>query len=293
VAAAIDEYGSLVAAARSLRSERQRLEPIEIIVPPPGSISPIQRFGDPEQPIGPPAFLAELVGKRPPVSHMSRLARLMGAGLGIIALALIWYVTPLSELLNPETLHQALDRINEASLAPLIVLAVYTLAGVCFFPVTVLITATGAAFGPWLGLAYALIGTILSATISFGLGAYIGREPLESLLGPRLNRVRNGLVASGVLTVAGIRMVPLAPFALVNLVAGASRIRFLDFLIGTLLGMAPGMILLTALGHQILLLITQPTAFGVLLLVVTVLGWIALGILLQFFMIRMRRRNRT
>ena len=293
VAAAIDEYGSLVAAARSLRSERQCLRPIEIIVPTPGAISAIQGLGDPEQPISPPAFLAEFVGERPTVTRMSRLVRLMGAGLGIIALALIWYVTPLSELLNPEALHQALGRLNELSFAPLIVLAVYTLAGVCFFPITLLITATGAVFGPWLGLTYALLGTILSATVSFGLGAIIGRDPLENLLGPRLNRVRNRLVASGILTIAGVRMVPLAPFALVNLVAGASRIRFLDFLIGTLLGMVPGMILLTALGHQILLLITQPTTLGVFLLVVTVLGWIGLGILLQYFMIRMRRRHRA
>jgi phospholipase D1/2 len=50
-----------------------------------------------------------------------------------------------------------------------------------------------------------------------------------------------------VLAVAAIRLVPIAPFTLVNLIAGASKIRFADYLLGTVIGMAPGLVLMSAL----------------------------------------------
>ena len=52
-------------------------------------------------------------------------------------------------------------------------------------------------------------------------------------MGPRLNRIRRGIVRRGVLAVAAVRLVPIAPFTVVNLVAGASRIPLLDFVLGT------------------------------------------------------------
>ena len=60
-------------------------------------------------------------------------------------------------------------------------------------------------------------------------------------------------------------LVPIAPFTVVNLVAGASGISMFDFFVGTLLGMLPGLILISAVGHQIALILTAPTAGGIAL----------------------------
>ena len=49
-----------------------------------------------------------------------------------------------------------------------------------------------------------------------------------------------GIAKRGILAVVVIRMLPVAPFTVVNIVAGASQISLRDFLVGTLLGMAPG-----------------------------------------------------
>jgi len=48
------------------------------------------------------------------------------------------------------------------------------------------------------------------------------------------------MAKQGILTVAMIRNIPVAPFTIVNLIAGASHIRLKDYLIGTALGMLPG-----------------------------------------------------
>ena len=50
---------------------------------------------------------------------------------------------------------------------------------------------------------------------------------------------------------------------MVNLAAGASRIPFADYVLGTILGMLPGLVLMSALGHQIFNVLTAPTPLNV------------------------------
>jgi uncharacterized membrane protein YdjX (TVP38/TMEM64 family) len=171
----------------------------------------------------------------------------------------------------------------------LIVVVLFIIGGLLVFPVLLLIAATAAAFGPWLGFAYAASGALASALVTYGLGFLIGRQTLDGLLGPRWNRVRRSISRRGVVAVAAVRMVPVAPFTLVNLVAGASRIPLLDYTLGTILGMTPGLILMSALGHQIFSMITEPTLSNMLLLATALLAWIGLTISVQALLIRSRR----
>jgi uncharacterized membrane protein YdjX (TVP38/TMEM64 family) len=136
----------------------------------------------------------------------------------ILAVIFAWRFTPLSALAHPDNIRQWLLDMAEIPGAPLIVLATFILGGLVVFPVMLLIAATAAAFGPWLGFALAGIGAIASAMVTYGIGAAIGREAVETVMGPRLHRVRRSIAERGVLAVAAIRLVPIAPFTLVNLV---------------------------------------------------------------------------
>ena len=173
-------------------------------------------------------------------------------------------------------------------MAPAIVLAIFLVGGLLAFPVTLLIAATAATFGPWLGFAYAAAGAIASAVLTYGVGALIGRQALEDVLGPRLNRIRRAFTRRGVLAVATVRMVPIAPFTLVNLAAGASRIPLSDYVLGTMLGLLPGLILMSALGHQIFSILIEPTALNVVLFVLAVIAWIAVSLAVQALVTRLR-----
>jgi len=170
------------------------------------------------------------------------------------------------------------------------VLAAFIGGGLVVFPVLVLIAATAAAFGPWLGFLYAMIGAIASALVTYAVGAALGGEILETLAGPRLNRLRRSIVKRGVFAVAAIRLVPIAPFTLVNLVAGASKVRIDDYLLGTILGMAPGITLMCVLGYQIWSIIVEPTLLNTLLLLLAVAAWLAVSLAAQALILRWRRR---
>jgi phospholipase D1/2 len=135
------------------------------------------------------------------------------------------------------------------------------------------------------------MGAIASAVITYGIGAAIGRDAVETVMGPRLHRVRRSITERGVLAVAAIRLVPIAPFTLVNLIAGASKIRFADYLLGTVIGMAPGLVLMSALGHRIWSIISEPTLTNIVLFVLAVLAWLVVSIGAQALMLHWRRRS--
>jgi uncharacterized membrane protein YdjX (TVP38/TMEM64 family) len=126
--------------------------------------------------------------------------------------------------------------------------AVVCFAALAFLgvPQFVLIAAAVAAFGPWRGLAYSWVGTMISALIGFWLGRTWGARLLPAVGEGAVGRfmalvTRNGFLASLV-----IRLVPFAPFLVVNVAAGVTTIGFVDFVAGTAIGILPK-ILLTAL----------------------------------------------
>ena len=57
-----------------------------------------------------------------------------------------------------------------------------------------------------------------------------------------------------------VRVVPVAPFTMVNLVAGASHIKFRDFVLGSLFGLLPGIFAITVLENRLEEVIQEPGA---------------------------------
>ncbi|MDF2995683.1 MAG: associated Golgi protein-like protein [Xanthobacteraceae bacterium] len=213
----------------------------------------------------------------------------IGIALAAIALlALVWHLSPLSD---PARITQAIDAIADRPWAPLAVIAIFLLTSLVAFPVTLLIFATIAVFGGWTGALLAAAGAMASAMAGYFVGKWLGARFLRRFIGPRLNRVRRVLSERGVLTVAAVRIVPAAPFTVVNLVAGAIGLRFLDYAAGTAMGLLPGLIVMSALGNQIATLFARPTAGGVALLLCFIIAWMALAIGLQFLAARYRSRG--
>lgn len=291
VAASLTQTGSLVRTALTLRAAGHYLAPVtEAAVPTPPP-SALESLADPDGPIPPPRFLETIVGERPKARPLRRLAKVIAAGAVIVALMLAWRFTPLASLARPDTIRQWLAAVAQAPAAPLLVIGAFVGGGLMVFPVVVLIAATAAAFGPWLGFVYAFAGALASAIVTYAVGAAIGREALESVLGARLERVRRAVVERGVFAVAAIRLVPIAPFTLVNMAAGASKVRFADYLIGTAIGMAPGITTMSALGYQIWSIVTKPTLTNVAIFLVAVAGWLAVTLGAQALILRRRRRR--
>jgi uncharacterized membrane protein YdjX (TVP38/TMEM64 family) len=77
----------------------------------------------------------------------------------------------------------------------------------------------------------------------------------------------------GIVAVALVRLVPIAPYVVVNVVMGAMRIRFTDFVVGTFIGMLPGALAATVLSSQLASMLQDPARVN---------GWVIAGAIAAF-----------
>lgn len=187
-----------------------------------------------------------------------RLIRLAGLLAFFLFLAAVWRWTRLGDWLTVESLAGLALTIKDSPLAGIGVAAAYAAGGLLMVPVTLMVAATAVVFPAAWAVPYALGGCLSNAALTYTVGAWLGREAIRSLAGRRINRLSRRLATRGVLSVAIARNLPIAPFAVVNMVAGASHIRLKDFLLGTLLGMAPGVCALVLFTDRLLHAVREP-----------------------------------
>ena len=260
--------------AQSLASRGHSLRHVNDGAPDPEEMARyVESIADPERPVAADTFAAMRLSGLAPRLTLGRIVKLAAALFAVAGLTCAWHFTALSDWLSPASVEQAMVAFAASPLAPLYVLIAYLAGALVAFPLIVLIAATAAAFGPVLGFAYALIGSMASAILMYGVGAWLGRRPLQSVFGPRLGRIRNAISRSGILAVAAVRLVPIAPFSMVNMVAGACEVRMVDYVVGTVLGLLPGLLVMSALGYQIFRFLVAPTASDLLALAGAVLVW--------------------
>lgn len=159
--------------------------------------------------------------------------------------------------------------------AILVVVAVYAGASLVMFPLSLLVAVTGLLFGPWWGFGCALAGTLAASILTYGVGRRLGREALMRYGGRHLKGLSRYLAGRGIRTMTVVNLLPLAPFTLTNMLAGAFHLRFRDYLIGSIIGIVPGLAGVTLLGSQLGRLVTADNQ-GELAMA---LGGIALGVL--------------
>ena len=215
-------------------------------------------------------------------------------GLLFIALsaALAWVYTPLSDYTDAEKLSELLQGLRQNPFALIWIIGLYVVAALMFFPVTVLSGTVILLYGGILGFIYATIGAVAGACVGFAVGHWIGLEKLEKNL-PHVNKTVDSVRESGVIGMTIIRMVPIAPFSIVNMVLGAISVPITSFILGTILGMAPGKIVLALFGDTLLSLFTEPTLKKSMIAVIGLIIWIAIVWLCNVIVKRWQDNNKT
>jgi uncharacterized membrane protein YdjX (TVP38/TMEM64 family) len=287
VAATLAERGSLIDTIEALRGRARTLTPLDPdTAPQEDTLILDPSIADPERPVDPDRLAAQLVPRR---SRPVAARRVVSAVLVLLAaagLAAAWRWTPLHELLDVRSLASDIQVLAHTPLAPLLVLGAYVIASLIAFPITLLILATALVFGPVAALVYAWAGSLLGAAAGFGLGRVLTRDLAQRLSGARLNAIGRRLEKRGLLAVIAVRIIPIAPFTVVNLAAGAARIRLRDFMLGTFLGMSPGIIAVTVFWGQVLAALRQPSPLSLMVLAAVVAGIVSGAIALRRWLTR-------
>ncbi|WP_247297608.1 VTT domain-containing protein [Bradyrhizobium sp. 179] len=235
----------------------------------------VQPVADPERPLHLERAASRMWSTKTLIGIVSIAVALFGLGVA-------WSYTSLSDFADASRISTFLSAYSQSIWGPPFAIAAFVVGGLVVFPVLVLIAATAAALGPWLGFITAMAGVLLSALVLFAIGRALGRQRLQRLLGRRAARIQERVVGKGILAVVVIRMIPIAPFSVVNVVAGASTLPLRDFMVGTLLGMMPGILAMAVLGAQIADLARDASWSNILLLVLAFLGWLGICVGAQF-----------
>lgn len=286
LADATARHGSLVSAIDSLRRRHGRtLMPLEPEAESAEAIELVRLVGDPEQPGDLATIFDRVVGD----IDVRRLGvgpllvanwPLLALVTGVLGLALAWHLTPLGEAVDTATLAAWFADAVRHPMTPLAVVGVYLVAGLVAFPVTMLIAATAIAFGPWEGFAYALGGSLAGAAAGYGVGRLFGRTVVARWSTRWTREVSRRLEGRGFLAVLSVRVIPVAPFTVVNVVVGAFRVPFGRFMVASLVGMAPGIAVMTLLGRRLVALWREPDVLNAAAAVAVLILWLAVGALL-------------
>ena len=281
----IEQTGSLLAAIDLLQGNERTLEPLPELLP---QVSPamlsVVSVADPEKPVA-LSDLANLLSSDEETEDGADAPRSPAWGkiavfaLTCLALTALWKLTPLATFLDGNHVTGWARRAGDEWWVPILVVLAYTPVAFTLFPRPLLTLFSVIAFGPVMGFVYAMLGIELSAWVSFALGKALDRNTVRRIAGTRLNGILQVLRRRGLLAMTALRLVPIAPFLVEGVVAGAARVKFSDFMIGTALGMLPGTLTSTVFGNQLQVWLRDPSeinywAIALVLLLLGIATWL-------------------
>ena len=194
-------------------------------------------------------------------------------GVGIAA----FYFFDIQQYLSFESLKANRDRLNIVYHENSFIfisgfIGIYFLTVSLSLPGAAVLTLTaGAIFGSVLGTFLVNIGATLGATAAFLSARFIFRDWVENQFSDKLEFINNGISDNATSYLLFLRLVPLFPFFLVNLVLGVTQVRLSIYFLSTMVGIMPGSFVYANAGSNLARIntisdIASPEIFGAFVL---------------------------
>jgi uncharacterized membrane protein YdjX (TVP38/TMEM64 family) len=140
---------------------------------------------------------------------------------------------------------------HAAAAAALFVLAYVAVTGLSLPGAVILTLAGGFLFGAVWGTLFVNLGATTGATLAFLASRYLLRDWVERKFGKWLGPVQQGFTNNAFSYLLTLRLIPLFPFFVVNLVSGLTRMNVGNYVAATALGIIPGSFVYAYAGRQL------------------------------------------
>jgi len=188
-----------------------------------------------------------------PISFYNRFHLLTVLKLALIVVlagaAVYLFMTQEELLRNPQLIKATI--LSWGAWAPIGFMLLYAFGPSLLVPGAVMTLAGGLAFGTLWGSVYSILGADMGALVAFGAGRFLGKGFVTSVLRGRFGEVLDKIARNGFQIILYLRVFPIIPYNALNLLAGASPIRFKDYFWASMIGMIPGTILFAFLGNEL------------------------------------------
>ncbi len=175
----------------------------------------------------------------------------------IAALLIAFFAFDVDQLLSLEGIKSSQDHIAQLKEAqPLLVglgfLGIYIAVTALSLPGAAVMTlAAGAFFGVIWGTIIVSFASTIGATFAFLAARFILKESVQAKFGDRLQAINDGIEKEGAFYLFTLRLVPVFPFFLINLLMGLTPIKTLTFFFASQVGMLAGTIVYVNAGTQL------------------------------------------
>lgn len=141
--------------------------------------------------------------------------------------------------------------------AAIIYMLTFIILPIFFFPVPVIVVAGGSLFGLVKGSIYTFIAVIINTTIMYFLGKFLFKDFVNSFVEKHVSeKIKNALFSNNQrvlsLVLFIIRLSPIFSYNLVNYISGITEIKFIPYILTTLVGVLPGLIVFINIGENVL-----------------------------------------
>jgi uncharacterized membrane protein YdjX (TVP38/TMEM64 family) len=190
-----------------------------------------------------------------PASGLSPGKLVVGALIAAVIGALFYL--DLGRYLSLEALKQNRDQLlvfteaHYAASVALFILAYIVVAGLALPGAVILTLAGGFLFGSVFGTLFVNLGATTGALLAFLAARYLLRDWVEHKFGRWLGPVQQGFAKDAFSYLMTLRLIPLFPFFVVNLVAGLTRMSVGSYVAATALGIIPGSFVYAYAGRQL------------------------------------------
>ncbi|MGH8536958.1 MAG: TVP38/TMEM64 family protein [Gammaproteobacteria bacterium] len=180
---------------------------------------------------------------------------ILAAGLAIAVAGFFYY--DLGRYLSFEALktHRdsllALTEANYGTAVAAFIISYALITAVSLPGAAIMTLAGGFLFGSVLGTLYVNIAATSGATLAFLAARYLLREWVETKFGQRMDAFQRGFAENAFNYLMTLRLIPIFPFFLVNLLCGLTRIRLSTYMLATAIGIVPGSFVYAYAGRQL------------------------------------------
>lgn len=147
--------------------------------------------------------------------------------------------------------------LGHGAWAAVIYIATFVVLPIFFFPVPVIVLAGGTIFGLFKGSLYTMIGVLINTPIMYFIGRFLLKDFVHRFVNNHMSaKLRSALkstnqkVLSLVLFI--IRLSPIFSYNLVNYISGVTEINFFPYILTTIAGVLPGVIVFINIGENVL-----------------------------------------
>lgn len=171
--------------------------------------------------------------------------------ISIILLVVITYF--IFKIFTPEKIRTIIQGYEKN--AALIYILLFSILPIFFFPVPILALAAGISFGLFEGVLYTMIGAMINSSIMFLMAKKFAKDKVLEIFRKKIsekwyNKIINAEKRNGVFIIFLMRLLPIAPYNVINYLSGLTEISFIKYSMATFLGIIPGTFVFLNVGDK-------------------------------------------